>query len=524
MAEQTPTYDELSIRIQRGDGERYNIVASAADGATASGEFALPFNETEVDNFILRVGRQRLPVRSYRSTQMKVAKEFGSRLFEALIADEVRDVYRSARAVAEKSRRGLRVTLCLTDVPELMDIPWEFLYERPRFLAQSIYSPVVRSLDLAEVPSPHQMNLPLNVLGMVSSPQGFDTLDVAREQEKLEEALAPLCSQGVISIEWLQSGTLRELDEAISRHRGVHVFHYIGHGAYDSRADGGFLVLENERREAHEVSGEELGLLLQDERSLRLAVLNSCEGARSSHLDPFSGVASSLVQYGIPAVIGMQFEITDEAAIAFAGRLYASLAQGFPVDAALAESRRSIFAAGNDIEFGTPVLFLRGAEAHLFDVLDAPPPEPAAGPLNPESVNFEAAYPNETVEYLPAEPAVRLDPPLDAPRQVPEWQLPDYLAWLPKPWQEWLQEGILANLRRTSNRRLALMFVLIFVAGILITTIFGHEDTSGNRQNIWGSIFTLIGFFGVCWAVFRAIRARLLSRYRRLRDWWTGNG
>lgn len=52
-----------------------------------------------------------------------------------------------------------------------------------------------------------------------------------------------------------------------------------------------------------------LGLLLQDERSLRLAVLNSCEGARSSHVDPFSGAAASLVHYGVPAVIGMQFEM-----------------------------------------------------------------------------------------------------------------------------------------------------------------------------------------------------------------------
>lgn len=112
-------------------------------------------------------------------------------------------------------------------------------------------------------------------------------------------------------------------------------------------------------------------------------MLNSCEGTRSSHVDPFSGAAASLVHHGVPAVIGMQFEITDAAAIAFANRLYASLARNFPVDAALAQARRSIFAAGNDIEFGTPVLFLRGKDAHLFDLVDLPPLASAtvAGPL-----------------------------------------------------------------------------------------------------------------------------------------------
>lgn len=503
MAEPTPSYDELSIRIQPGDGNRYRTVASAPDGSTASGAFVLPFNETELDNFVLRVGRQRLPVRSYRSDQMEEAKRFGSLLFEALITGGVRDLFRSARALAERSRKGLRVTLCLTDVPELMDVPWEFLYERPRFLAQSIYSPVVRSLDLTEVPSPYPLDLPLNVLGMVSSPLGFETLDVEREKEKLTAALGPLCSQGTVEIEWLRRGTLRELDDAISRRGEINVFHYIGHGAYDPRAEGGILVLEDEQGSPHEVTGEELGLLLQDERSLRLAVLNSCEGARSSRLDPFSGVASSLVQYGIPAAIGMQFEITDQAAIAFASRLYDSLAEGFPVDAALAQSRRSIFAAGNDIEFGTPVLFLRGADAHLFDILDPPPPEPAAAP-----VEYPAEAADATQVHLSAE----------------EGEAPTYVAWLPRPWQEWWLRGVRSNLarmlRRVSNRRLIGISVLLFIAATLVTTVYGHKNASGERQDTLGGILGVLGLIILAWVCFRIIHARI----RRFRNWWTGNG
>jgi hypothetical protein len=79
-------------------------------------------------------------------------------------------------------------------------------------------------------------------------------------------------------------------------------------------------VLEDSSGGAREVTGADLCAVLQDERSLRLVVLNSCEGARGSQVDPFSAVASSLFQCGVPAVIGMQFEITDDAAKTFAGR------------------------------------------------------------------------------------------------------------------------------------------------------------------------------------------------------------
>ncbi len=495
MTDQVPIYDELSIRIQPGGDGNYHVVAFAPDGSTASGAFVMPFSETELDNFVLRVGRQRVSLRGYRSTQMEEAKQFGSQLFEALMAGGVRDLFRSARGVAESHRKGLRMTLYLTDVPELMGVPWEFLYERPRFLAQSIYSPVVRSLDLGEAHSPHPVALPLNVLGMVSRPQGFDTLDVEREKEKLAHALEPLLRRGLVTLNWLERGTLGQLDEAISRHDEIHVFHYVGHGAYDQRTDGGILVLENDRREPHEVTGEELGLLLQDERSLRLAVLNSCEGARSSHVDPFSGVASGLVQYGIPAVIGMQFEITDEAAITFATRLYASLAEGLPVDAALAQSRRSIFAAGNDIEFGTPVLFLRAVDANLFDVENPPPQE-----VEPEIV--------PPVVESDLDPTGDWDPPPD-----------------PQPFQGlaerigWNIGGLLRQSadrkRLLSNRQVAIVSGALLLAASILAAIYdknAHESPGYKAAVIMGSI----GMLGLMWLCFRMAWERLLRLISRL--------
>jgi hypothetical protein len=382
MPGRIPQYDELKLRIEKGSGQSYHVVAFAPDGSTAEGTFSSPFSKTELDNFVLRVGLPRRNVRAYRSSQMEEARRFGTELSRALLQGDVREVYLGARRLADAHDRGLRVTLYLTGVPELMAIPWEFLYERPSFLSQSIYTPLVRSLDLRTVRPPRKVTLPLRVLGLVSSPRGFENLDVAEEREKLERALHALQAAGLVDVRWLEPATLSELERAVAGSDEQHVLHYVGHGAYDERTQGGILLLEDSDGGPHEVTGEELGSLLHDERSMRLAVLNSCEGARTSHVDPFSGVASSLLECGIPAAIGMQFEITDDAAIRFSERLYAALAEGFPVDAALAQARKAIFAAGHEIEFGTPVLFLRGADARLFDLesLEAIPPTRVVAP------------------------------------------------------------------------------------------------------------------------------------------------
>jgi hypothetical protein len=61
-------------------------------------------------------------------------------------------------------------------------------------------------------------------------------------------------------------------------------------------------------------------------------------------------LAASLVERGIPSVIGMQSRITNTAAVTLAGRLYDALTDGFPVDVALAHAREAVWAVRYDIE------------------------------------------------------------------------------------------------------------------------------------------------------------------------------
>ena len=59
---------------------------------------------------------------------------------------------RSSLDEASRQDAGLRIRLRLTDVPELADLAWEYLYNPTlnRFLALSVETPIVRYLDLPQ--------------------------------------------------------------------------------------------------------------------------------------------------------------------------------------------------------------------------------------------------------------------------------------------------------------------------------------------------------------------------------------
>jgi tetratricopeptide (TPR) repeat protein len=156
------------------------------------------------------------------------------------------------------------------------------------------------------------------------------------------------------------------------------------------------------------IPGQILGNVLRDHDCLRLAVLNACEGARQSNKDPFSGVAQSLCQQRLPAIVAMQFEISDAAAKTFAEEFYGAIAEGFPVDASVSEARKALFGGRFGQEWATPVLYMRSPNGLLFEVQRRA--KGASGEMKPEV----KAAPQAT-----AAPVAQPEPPRAAPAPAP---------------------------------------------------------------------------------------------------------
>ena len=395
-------YFDFDLLIER-EGDRYRAKVLSSPGGSATSDFELPFTREQLQIFILKavalVGRR--SVRRVEAPEMRSVKQFGRDLFDAVFDGEILARLRTSFDHAERERAGLRLRLRLDDRGEsatavsLLDVPWEIMYDpgAAGFLCLAHTSPVTRYPDMPALIAPFAVEPPLRILVMISSPKSTPAcpvtkLDTLREWNKLEDALKVPVAAGLVTVDLLEDATIDHLQHRLSRGE-YHVFHFIGHGGYDDDA-GGVLLLEDGAGECDPVSAEVLRAIFHNHRPLRLAVLNSCEGARTDPTDPFAGVAQSLVQGGVSAVIAMQFEISDEAAITLSSEFYAALGEGYPVDAALAEARTAVFARVSAVEWATPVLYLRSVDGRIFDIprsetVPKPPPPAPDGDVSIES-------------------------------------------------------------------------------------------------------------------------------------------
>jgi peptidoglycan hydrolase-like protein with peptidoglycan-binding domain len=409
----TYVYDDFRVTFTpRAEGD-FTLRAVDDEGAETHGVFVLPLSEAELEEAVLDVANARAARRTRRAlvgsppdvappepasvvTTRDIggsgppkmdAEHLGGALASALLTGEIGEAYERATNRATANGRGVRLTLSLAAAPSLLSVPWEFLYRRPRFLASQRRTPLVRLLETGSLVPPPTIDARVRMLAVVASPSDLPPLDVDAERRRIEQVVAGMAAAERVELDWLDPATPRALRHAL-RDGNYHVLHYVGHSAFTHQGEG-MIYLERE------TDGQSVGVdstlfanLLSDQDRLRLVVLNSCEGARTTLTDPFAGVATTLIQLGVPSVVAMQFEISDAAALVFAEELYTNLiGRQDPIDAAVAEARKAVYTEIDAIEWATPVLFVRDTNVELFrfEVPAAPLPPPPPPGTEPEA-------------------------------------------------------------------------------------------------------------------------------------------
>jgi CHAT domain-containing protein len=187
---------------------------------------------------------------------------------------------------------------------------------------------------------------------------------MARDGERaVQEAVAPLVLLGLLQVDVVQDGSIKTLDRMLTtaRREGhpYAIWHLAAHGRYDAQAERGTLAMTGADGKSHWVGAVELASLFSDDPQLQLVFLSSCHSAEGNAHDPWSAAASAFLLCGIPAVVAQQLEISHMAGSALASALYGALADGAPIEQAIAAGRRGIFNLPNYAEWMRPVLFMR---------------------------------------------------------------------------------------------------------------------------------------------------------------------
>lgn len=374
---------ELKIGTPAGRAVPVSVIGSPAGEGSA--DMTFPYDSLALENRLQALqlallsagpGRRRLVPQHEQAVQT-----FGAEMFDALFAGDIRSLFDRSRQEAIRRGVDLRIQLRFESA-DMAALPWEFLYDarRAEYLSLSTTTPIVRYVELADPQEPLAVAPPLRLLAMAAGPSDLPVLDVAQERRRMEAALGPL--EGRFELEWVKGETWRDLQAAL-RHGPWHAFHFVGHGGFDANLGEGIIALTADDGTTHRLSATDLGRLLGDHHPLRLAVLNACEGARADRLDVFSSTAAVLVRRGTPAVVAMQYEITDSAAVELSRAFYGALATGLAVDESLGEARKAVaLAVPGTLEWGTPVLYLRAPDSRIFDIdrTTAPPPPPPPPP------------------------------------------------------------------------------------------------------------------------------------------------
>lgn len=273
-------------------------------------------------------------------------QQAGNALHDLVIAGKV------AAAWSRLSSTEPKPSCLLLEVAgDLAALPWEIMRppaglplatrETPAFARARDFDP--------DAPVPGECWPLLRALVVVADPTAA-SVKADEEIAGIREAFVPIC--GRHDLEVVRGPDLGELRDALEQLR-PHILHVIGHGTSEG------IVF----RDGKTWTPDGIATDLEDHPP-RLVVLNACRsataGASEAQRLTTWRIADALASVQVPAVVGMQGDVSAQAAAAFGGELYRRLALGCPVHVAVAKARKRMGDESvSQLEKFRPVLTLR---------------------------------------------------------------------------------------------------------------------------------------------------------------------
>ena len=333
-------------------------------------------------------------------------KVLGLHLYRLLFNKEIREKFDKAIESVEQNDSNLRLRLNLIfeeSAKRFSLLPWEFLYLpnnhnslEGEFLAEKTDLILTRNLPrlnlLKLAPDPD--DVPIRILIVSSHPTTSNgkSLDKIVDDDFIEY-FKKLNSDNIV-VKHLTDPNLKQLQDFIhgaedkdgNKIEGFapHIFHFIGHGEAGKIAlkksledimssipeDRRHLYTDGDEDDAEWIGGDGLTNIFKTVKP-KFVFLNACNAAKSEYKGYnylSNSIAQELSNAKIPAVLAMQYEISNDDASNFAKKVYSEIIAGTPIDQAV---KNGILELGskmpvwNHPRFGIPVFYL-GAKDTTF--------------------------------------------------------------------------------------------------------------------------------------------------------------
>jgi tetratricopeptide (TPR) repeat protein len=281
--------------------------------------------------------------------------EIGKRFYRAVFRSaDARDIVQAWR-LHPSTKRQISI---VSDIPQILSLPWELLHDGQGFLVLRTRHPVsiVRRLPLSQLAAfPVSFAPPLRILLVTARPRGTGFVNPRSIARELLDEVQNQIEAGTIELEFLRPPTLSALRHRLGdlKRPSIHIFHFDGHGTFapdglpldELRLHGGsqgMLAFEDDEGKLELVKAEDVGQVLQHS-GVRLAVITACQSAMSTSDDAFSSVAARLIQGGLDAVVAMSASVLVVSAARYAETFYRGIANSLPVPIAHERARQALY-------------------------------------------------------------------------------------------------------------------------------------------------------------------------------------